>query len=84
MGFVLHVPHVVGVGRIAHVTVSQFRFRPRKGMFHPGPDGIAAPRQIAFKLHPGAHAEVIVVLAVYHLSEYAGPVFPVAVLPQTG
>ena len=81
VGFILHVPHVIGVGLITHVTVLQFRLRSRKGVLHARPDGIVAPRQISFEFHPGAHAEVIVVLAVHSLIIYAGSFFPIAVLP---
>ena len=84
MRLILHVVHVVGVGLIAHIAVTQSGFRSREGVLHSGTDSVAAPGQVAFKFYTKSHAEVVVVFAVNDLIEHTGAVFAVAVLPQPG
>ena len=82
VGPVLYVPHVVGVGFIAHIAVTELRLRSREGVFHPCPEGVAATRQVPFEFHPKACAEIIVILTVHCLAEHTGSLFAVALLPQ--
>ena len=69
---ILHVAHLIGVGRIAQIPIPQFRFRSRKGVFHPCPYSVTASCQIAFEFHAQACAEIVVMFAFHNLSEGAG------------
>ena len=65
VGLVLRVPHVIGVGRIPHVTVTELRLRSRKRVAYTGPDGVIAAGKIPLEFYPGSHTKVIVVLAYF-------------------